>query len=339
MCLSLPSLLVSQFITYIYVLFNNVYFTWLSTEEILSISISIPGVVVNQVKEYLLIVMFTGISFAFYMGMLYIILDRLLSIVLHMRYRVYCTSTSIKCVLITTWFVGGVMILTVSVARYKFNFDWETIFYIYFYPTLAFAIILVTFVTYSFIFSKYKKSYITHRTRRSIQSGQSKKTTVSSFTLFRKSKFYIPALLVGTFIVFMVVPDLVMLFYGVLGNNMSDTLFDVCMLSYAVSNIADGSIYIFMQPAVISLLKTVVLKFFNPVTRRSKRRWDIPRRDIFAVTPRTDGHNVKTDNGCNQYNTENTPRSDGHNVKTDNGCNQSNTDNTSAVPVETTSTL
>ena len=49
--------------------------------------------------------------------------------------------------------------------------------------------------------------------------------------------------------------DLVVLFYGILGNNMSEYLMGVAQISYAVSNIVDGWIYIFLQPRVSRLVK------------------------------------------------------------------------------------
>ena len=96
-----------------------------------------------------------------------------------------------------------------------------------------------------------------------MSESSSNATVMSSFALLKETKFYIPMLLVVTFIVFMVVPDLVMLFYGILGGNMSETLTVFCSISYSVSNIADGVIYIFLQPAVMSLLRKFIGKLIN----------------------------------------------------------------------------
>lgn len=52
----------------------------------------------------------------------------------------------------------------------------------------------------------------------------------------------------------MVVPDLILLFVGVIKGKMSDLLMSSCWLSYAVSNMVDALIYIFMQRSVRELL-------------------------------------------------------------------------------------
>ena len=108
------------------------------------------------------------------------------------------------------------------------------------------------------MFLEYKRS----RERRRVETPSSA-AAMYSFALLKQTKFYIPMLLVGTFIVFMVVPDMVMLFYGILGETISETLTVSCSISYTISSIADGVIYIFLQPAVMSLLKTSIGKLID----------------------------------------------------------------------------
>ena len=229
--------------------------------------------------------MYTGLSFVFFMAILFIIMDRFLSVLLNVKYGIYCTKKRIKRLLITTWVIGSVIAVSISVAQYTCNYEWEHKLYIYFYPIMEFSIIAVTFATYSFIFSRYKKSLQQHRTTR---CGEFNTTSSSSFTLFRKSKFYIPVLLVGTFIVFMVLPDMVMLYYGVLGNNMSETLSAFCMLSYSLSNLADGWIYIFMQPPVVLFLKRRLMRCINFLGVQRKCRGSL---NIYVTSHRHCGSN------------------------------------------------
>ena len=63
-------------------------------------------------------------------------------------------------------------------------------------------------------------------------------------------KFYPSFLLVATFVIFLIVPDLTYLFYGIIAQNKSDTLFDACSLSFAFANFTDVIIYLYWQPRV-----------------------------------------------------------------------------------------
>ena len=79
--------------------------------------------------------------------------------------------------------------------------------------------------------------------------------TISSVTKRTKRpidirKFYPSFLLVATFIIFLIVPDLTYLFYGIIARNTSQALFYACSLSYAVANLTDVIIYLYWQPRV-----------------------------------------------------------------------------------------
>ena len=56
-----------------------------------------------------------------------------------------------KMLTLVTWVVGGLITIAISTARNLIGFDWESPFFMYFYPTLEFAIILATVITYTYI--------------------------------------------------------------------------------------------------------------------------------------------------------------------------------------------
>ena len=55
---------------------------------------------------------------------------------------------------IGTWFVGVVVAITVALMYKIYNFDWEALCWMYFFPILEFAFIILAFVTYGFIFHR-----------------------------------------------------------------------------------------------------------------------------------------------------------------------------------------
>ena len=204
-------------------------------------------------RQYIKIFSHTGTCFVYYMDMLYIIIDRLLSVALDLRYRMYCTKRRLKILLLVTWAIAIGMIVGFGTAHYKFTYDWEGPIYLYIYPTLDAAVVLASVAMYSYIFVEYKRS--SERRRAMIQIQGSSSTPLSSFRLFRQSKFFIQILLVGSFTAFVVLPDLVLMYYGALGMEISETVCEYCSISYTISDMTCGLIYIFLQPSVRKLLR------------------------------------------------------------------------------------
>ena len=195
--------------------------------------------------DYLSIVQFTGIAIVIYCVMIYITLDRLLDISLNIKYSVYWDEYKAKYLLILTWVLSAIYNLTTCLMYRFVEFDWKASAYKYIFPTFEFSFVVLAVITYSYVFRKFKQSRIIPTT-----SGSGTKKNVNAFTVFRNSKFFVSVLIILTFLLFMVIPDLVYLFVGTIGGNESPVLLTACWISYAISNIADACIYIFLQPAV-----------------------------------------------------------------------------------------
>lgn len=211
-----------------------------------------PTHFMRSIVTYISIIMFMGISFVFYMDMIYITLDRLLNILLNLRYRLYWGNRRAKLLLQGTWLVGCLLTIVVVVAHQFGKFThWEVMLYKYVYPTLEFAFVILAFTTYIFIFKKYKSSQ-TVITKRKMSVQQNKKPD-SAYDIFRKSRFFVPVLLILTFILFIVIPDLVIMVVSMVQEEVPPELLASCWISYALSNIVDGYIYIFMQNSVRKL--------------------------------------------------------------------------------------
>lgn len=212
----------------------------------------------NEFQHYLLIVIFTGVSFVFYMDMIFLTLDRLLNIILNFKYPIYCNESIAKYLLFVTWIIGAMISLSVIIAHYVIEYTWESFFFKYFYPTLEIAFILLALGTYVVIFRYYRKSLEIQFKNKKYSNNETEDSNV-----FRISRFFVPILLIASFIIFMLIPDLVYLFYGILGKNESKTLLACCWISYAISNLLDGWIYIFMQKSVKTTLKKKLRRLFG----------------------------------------------------------------------------
>lgn len=220
--------------------------------------------IVEYVQHYFLIAMFTGISFVFYADMVYITLDRLLNVLFNFRYTASWGNGNAKLLVCITWIVGCTLSITFSVIHYLIDYEWEYLFFVYVYPTFEVGFILLATATYVLLFRAYRKSRLLskqYRRRRQTVYQQRKETT--DFEAFCRSRFIVPVALVLTFILFMLIPDLIYLFYGIIGNNKSETLSSLCWVSYAFSNILDGVIYVFMQTPVKNMIREKFERLLN----------------------------------------------------------------------------
>ena len=212
----------------------------------------ITSYAIVEVRHYLQIISLTGISFMFYMVMVYITFDRLMNILLNIYYPLYWSVTKTKYLLYGTWCISLFVCVIICIAHYLVGYNWRDGTFTYFYPTVDIIFICLAVATYTLIFRKYKQSVMRRRKNKiSRKRSVCARTQSSSFErgrrLFQKSRFYIPVLLITSFILFTVASDLIYLFYGLVSGNESENLLIMCWISYAVSNLVDGIIYIFMH--------------------------------------------------------------------------------------------
>ena len=167
--------------------------------------------------------------------------------------------------MLLTWMLGGVVVVTLSLLHYHTSYDWEEHIFKYCFPILNFSFLIIAFISYGFVFCKYKQVHTVPPPRNRTVKYSAKTISVITlaapprenrggrmgvFQLIRSSRFFAIFLLIVTFVFFIVVPDLVYLFVSVLNKNSSHALDIACWISYAIGNLADCYIYIFMQPSV-----------------------------------------------------------------------------------------
>merc|ERR1712150_25920 len=91
--------------------------------------------------------------------------------------------------------------------------------------------------------------------------GKDEAVKMSAFQVFRKSNFYVAVLLITSFLMLMVIPDLVYLVVGFLKAEKSAGLTAYCYLSILLSYLVDGFIYIFLQNKVRRKLQKKMRKW------------------------------------------------------------------------------
>lgn len=202
---------------------------------------------IERYRLYIKICIYSSVVFVFYCIMIYITCDRLVATKFALKYRVYWNRKRAKVLVSATWFVAFLLFLVIILVDIFSPFaEYHSIdvqFHKYFYMPINFIFIVLAVLTYLFIFRVYKRSVDMKSSRRN-----------SVFVVFYKSHFYISVLLILTFLVFIIIPDLVYLCVISLSNQDPEKFYQVvlsaCVVSYSIANIMNGCLYIFCQPNI-----------------------------------------------------------------------------------------
>ena len=258
--------------------------------------------VIDEIHVYLAITYDYGITTLYYMTMYYITLDRLLRILLSMSYPLYWNIKKTKILLLSTW-VFSVLVCTILSLIYKFCGadnglsyfiyvdDTEAAIVAYSHPCIDTIFLLLAIATYWTIFCKYALS------RRRISISSNNRNVESSFQIFIRSPFFVPVLLILSFIIFTVFPNLIFAYYEFSGEEISYTLDVICYILFATSDLCDAFIYIFVQKQVRNtLLKKICCHsscckqnrviYAEPSTRFPARCRTTEQAEVCVITSR-----------------------------------------------------
>ena len=207
----------------------------------------------NNVQTYASIVLYTLFTFVYYANLFLIMIDKLMYILLNIKYPVYWNEAKTKVLLAVTWLLGVLIWIGMSLATYFTGYAYDNDLFKYFYPILDILFIIVVTVSYSVIFHMYKKTRLTP-TESNSKRTRKRQRKKSNFQIFRNSRFYVSGLLIVTFLLFVVIPDLIYLFFRIKNGKENETLDDIILILFLVSYLSDAIIYIFMQVPVRRLL-------------------------------------------------------------------------------------
>ena len=186
----------------------------------------------------------------YYLTMIYLTADKLFDIRLNLTYYLYWNEMKTKRLLKATWILSCLIVVLATLVclcpvNCQFFGRCMEIFRVV-NTVFDFCFLALAFFTYFFIFRKFKKS----RLPPFYQKRLPVPTELSTFAVFKKSRFYIPLLVISSFIVFMVFPDIFLL----LNTELACTKKRLCYIFFSLSDFVDASIYIYLQNDVWALL-------------------------------------------------------------------------------------
>ena len=136
--------------------------------------------------------------------MFLITVERYLLIKLNIKYAIYITAKKIKITLCVAFVVFTVAFLILLILNIHLEHDIERFFVVYVYPIFEFLFIAAVFLTYYAIFKKYKGNDQRLKRLRYHVCDNTNNCALKS----KGFDFYIPSLIIVTFILFTVVPNM-----------------------------------------------------------------------------------------------------------------------------------
>ena len=177
-------------------------------------------------------------------------LDRLLGIVIPLRYNALITKDKLRIAIIASWMIGTAAVI-VPFFIYDFAFLYS-IYYTAVYLTLDGIVLLIAVIAYGFILR------VLLRREKAIAAGMMPRNarTHQRFGRF----FYVSSLIIASFILFVAIPDVIHAVLVIFQGN-KDPMIELAMvLAWSIYLVSDPLIYIFLQ-------KPIRLKFCRMFVR------------------------------------------------------------------------
>lgn len=193
----------------------------------------------------------------YHVCMMCLTVDRLLEILLDLNYHRYCSTQGASRILKLSWLC--VLVLTIAMlAMYRITGqDVVLPLLMYVLPSFDLCFIVTAFAVYGFLFARYRASRVPP-----VQTSldhSSVKSQMNLIRVFRTSRFHVPVLLIASFLLFIVTPDVLYVLFT-LGVPMNAVLLSgFYRVAFVISCFSDVLIYLFMDASV----KRMILKKLN----------------------------------------------------------------------------
>ena len=229
----------------------------------------------STIRHYLMIINYTVAPLNLFMVMMFLTVDRFFEIYLSIRYPLYWSKKHSTYAMIITWFlsvVSGAVFLYLPQTEEHL---WR-LFYLYIYPTCDFIFVITSAVTYGYILRKIN----INKRREKVQSYCLNNSSHQSFVARnnirkkcrqkqRRSRLFVPSLIMITFILFIVLPDQVHFYTLMFNVVLPDVAYLLTFISYSISHASDVIIYVFLSP---SLKRTLMVRCNRYSGRRFRNR-------------------------------------------------------------------
>jgi len=193
-------------------------------------------------------IQYSTIIIVYFLAMIYMTVDRFLEVRLNIFYPLYWKACYTKILLCATWSVCVLLSVTIALMELPDRAKFLEIIFLYVYTPFEFLFLVLSVAIYTYIFIKLKKNQV-HVLRK--KSGLLKHR--------KKKHFYVPVLIVLTFFMFIMIPDLLMAYllyrYRAMPNEATRTY---VYSSYMIGMSCDAIVYTFFSPFIRKGVKRIM---------------------------------------------------------------------------------
>lgn len=199
------------------------------------------------------ILQMTVSSLAYYLLMIFLTIDRFSEVYLNIRYPLYWSKQRATWCMLTIWILG-VVFLCITLIQQPTNKQLSYIFHLYVYPALEYIFCVVAFCTYGYIYKVLHWGTLQNTV--DVKSQQTNRCERRRRK--RKIGFFMPSMLILTFILFVLIPEQTHFYYFVLRKKMPEIMEPIFVVAFSLAFLSDAVIYIFFCAHVRHVL---LLKF------------------------------------------------------------------------------
>ena len=210
-----------------------------------------------EIGFYVWMVQTSGVFLCYILTMVLITVDRFLEVYLNLRYPLICTKRRTGLALLVTLMLSTVLAIVLC-STYG---DFETahiVMALYFWPTTEITFIIVAVFTYSYLFTKIRANR--YRLKQLVkQLPRMRSETDEAVNRRRnlkhiKKRFFLPSLLIATFVLFWFLPDLGEFIFMLKGVHVTSSQALIINIGYVLAMSSDALIYVFSSIPVRSRL-------------------------------------------------------------------------------------
>ena len=182
-----------------------------------------------------------GFCPAFYFIMFVLTFDRLAMSLSPLKYQATMTVKKLKTALMLCWFIGAAAGVVFAIVRSGKLID-------YINATLSVLFLLLIIIAYAIILCKIIR-------QRQLFARNVSHGAIHGKSLHLSKMYYVSGLIIFTYAFFIAVPNLFLIFYPVLSES------HIAIMLWALNDISDPCLYIFLQKPVRTIFKTRMLSW------------------------------------------------------------------------------
>ena len=212
--------------------------------------------IINYVHHISCILLLSWISIVYYQVMFYLTMDRFFQVYLNLKYPVYWTKHRTKKLILFIWFFATSFYVTITYLYFMKNLRYAKLLHGYLYPTLNISFLTFAVIIYGYIGCTFKK-------RRHQVVPLQVKDKHCLLLKRRRSGFFLPFLLVISFLTLIVIPDLSLFISSRQNISVEHHMKTAIDIGYQAAFVIDAILYVY-------ILKPVRLKLWRCLKRKNK---------------------------------------------------------------------